>query len=174
MIRLANTMLLHRRSFQRMMDQDRENRRPYSTKEIVVADNNMDKDTGVEPTRLGQGPASVEPFRLMDLPPELRCHIYSFVLPQDMLIIFELSGRGKDGNPIRVALGVRKGEDVALQIGGPSSYRTRDETHRLWKTVSRLKHATVETQLFRVNKLIRNEAQGELSLLAHLFLCLLF
>jgi hypothetical protein len=131
-----------------------------------VVDNNVDKDNGVKPTTLDQGSASAEPFRLMDLPLELRCHIYSFVLPQDLLILFERSGRGADGKPIRFTLGVRKGEDVALRIGGLSSYKTRTR-YRQTATVSQLRYATVETQLFRISKLVRNEAQGKRSLSAH-------
>jgi hypothetical protein len=99
---------------------------------------------------------------------------YSVVLPQDLLVVFERGGRGADGKPILFTLGVRKSRDIALQIGGPSSFQTRSSPLQPRKTVSLLKHATVETQLFRVSKFVRNEAQGKLSIVARIFPCLLF
>jgi hypothetical protein len=133
-----------------------------------------------------QKSAPAEAFRLMDLPPELRSHIYSFLLPQDMVITWRqvdigLRYRTGNGKPFYLALAVRKGEDIALRIGGPSYHDDKvtvvDRYMAFdWMPTYLLewpKHPAVETQLFLVSKAVCNEAQGKSPPRARDLLCLL-
>jgi hypothetical protein len=100
-------------------------------------------------------------FRLLDLPLELRNHIYSFLLPYNVIISHKrrrlLSTHGNGGNlsfrcnkEVQWFLHVttkKNGENVRFAIG---------RQRRTWK------HARVQTQLFLVNKAISSDTQGTL------------
>ncbi len=101
-------------------------------------------------------PPSMTGFRLLDLPAELRYHIYSFLIPHKMVITFERSDWLDGGEPDWTTYAYRKGVDVPLRIGGDSFYKN--------SKVRRHNHFTVETQLFRVSKFVSNEARCKLSL----------
>ena len=98
-------------------------------------------------------------FRLLDLPAELRYHVYSFLIPNDMVITFENCGWLRSGEPDWTTNGIRKGEDVPSRIGGNPFYKNT--------LVRRWNHITVETQLFRVSKFVSNEALCKLSPYLH-------
>jgi hypothetical protein len=118
-------------------------RETYQGKEVIV----IGEDT--HPDTTSTVPSPTEPFRFLDLPAEMRCHIYSFVLPSNMVITFERPELELD--PGWVVRGLSKGEDASKVIGGKD-----------W--VDGRKHAKAETQLFLVSKFVSNECQGKVAI----------
>ncbi|KAI2483465.1 hypothetical protein Ptr902_05782 [Pyrenophora tritici-repentis] len=110
-----------------------------------------DDDGNLDPTA-----AFTAAFRLFALPTELRHHIYSFLIPQSLTITFvhhtpKRSWCRRD--PYWVANGISKDGSV-IQLGGDPFYRRTG--------VRRHHHFKVESQLFRVSKLFRNDVQSVL------------
>jgi hypothetical protein len=118
-------------------------RKTYLGTEVIVIHDD-------EPNTANGASTPITPFRFLDLPAELRCHIYSFVIPSLLVITFEHDGFNW------VVHGLRKGESGTQEIGG--EYGNVEPGH-----------ITVETQLFLVNKFISNECQGRVP---HLTACL--
>ncbi|KAF1939966.1 hypothetical protein EJ02DRAFT_407434 [Clathrospora elynae] len=114
-------------------------REPHKDKTFIRISDDKENDGELGP---------VEPFRFLDLPAELRCHVLSFVLPQDMIITFKRDGMEENKQPRWIARGFPKGKKDVHGIVG-------DLTYRAWKL-----HTAVETQSFRVSKRFSNEAQA--------------
>ncbi|KAH7064075.1 hypothetical protein BKA63DRAFT_572509 [Paraphoma chrysanthemicola] len=100
-------------------------------------------------------------FRLMDLPAELRVHIYQYLLPYNLIISHVQSGtmfrNGQRNVPRwRITPTTKTGEAVLMMIGAQNWWRGArlPHSHRHW--------SRVETQLFLVNKEISNEARAVL------------
>lgn len=140
---------------------------PSSTEHEVqmVDDDRVTQDTMPQKPFVREGH-----FRFMDLPAELRVHIYSFLLPHNVVLSHWQNGKDPDRNkkagPIRwviEATDKNTGEEVPFAIGrrrrwggrskqGPATCDTRPRTQR---------------QLFTVNKEISKEARGMFSTLIH-------
>jgi hypothetical protein len=130
-------------------------RSAYVDEEFVVDDASGSGHDGAQASPIQTLPPMTD-FRLLDLPVELRYHVYSFLIPRNMSITFERCGWLESGEPDWTTNGFRKGEDVPSKIGGNPFYRNT--------TVRRYNHVTVETQLFRVSKFVSNEALCKSSL----------
>ncbi|KNG52124.1 hypothetical protein DDE82_003528 [Stemphylium lycopersici] len=107
---------------------------------FVIADNDFEEDESIAGSTVEQTPAPVSSVGFLGLPAELRCHVYPFLLPHDMIITFERYDV-VDGQPVYNVLGRWRGETSAVRMGGNPFYTG---THIL-----RDNRMTVETQLFR-------------------------
>ncbi|KAJ4363067.1 hypothetical protein N0V83_010187 [Neocucurbitaria cava] len=119
-------------------------------KEVVPISDDGEDDS--QPNSINPAWISGKAFRLLDLPAELRVHIYQFLLPHNLTISFRsLLLRG---NALRWIIFVQpKSEDVSTyppsflyQVDGP-----------VFCT-----HPSVHTQLLLVNKFVSNEASAVL------------
>jgi hypothetical protein len=134
----------------------------YKGKELVVIEEDEDPD----PPFVHEGP-----FRLMDLPAELRVYIYSFLMPYNMVIKHEMAAyprsRNNGGEPGWCIEAEPKKKENEPDAEPPA----REVKHKLVylsrgnvgiTTYTGPTHATcnlcVSHQLFLVNKAISNEA----------------
>jgi hypothetical protein len=100
-------------------------------------------------------------FRLLDLPLELRNHIYSFLLPYNVIISHKrrrlLSTHGNGENlSLRCSKEVQWFLHVTTKKNGENVHFAIGRQRRTWK------HARVQTQMFLVNKAISSDTQGTL------------
>jgi len=98
-------------------------------------------------------------FRLMDLPAELRIHIYSFLLPHNVVISHErtsdLSKSLTGKKWWRIEASSKKTGDVEpMRIGRQYWVHKHHKIHDDWPKL--------QTQLFLVNKEVFSEARGKL------------
>ncbi|USP73568.1 uncharacterized protein yc1106_00842 [Curvularia clavata] len=114
---------------------------------VVLDDDDSNQDKALNQT------SAVTSFRLLDLPTELRYHVYSFVLPTDRNITFD-----------RVSLGNGKFDFFAycLQPCGRASVPIGRKPYHSYAGSRREDYIAVATQLFRVSKFVSNEAQSVL------------
>lgn len=96
-----------------------------------------------------QTPQSPIGFGFLPLPAELRYRIYSLVLPINLTI--ELKAIWQKGKPLFVAYDLGLHAEDAVPIGGTTSC--------LDTRIRPPYHLAVETQLFRVSKLVSNESR---------------
>jgi hypothetical protein len=107
-------------------------------------------------------------FRFMDLPAELRVRIYSFLLPHHVILTHVQNGKefieGETAGQFRWvvdAIDKTTRELVPFMVG-----RVSRPVHMIEGRFGRDKWPRTQTQLFKVNKEISNEARGKFYLLA--------
>ncbi|KAI4941033.1 hypothetical protein J4E91_011026 [Alternaria rosae] len=124
----------------------------YKGKEVITLEDESEHVNDSVQTSRKYSPPSMIDFRLLDLPAELRIHVYSFLVPHNMVITFERYGRSSGSEPNWTTNAFQKGDDVPYKIGGNPYYRNTK--------VRRYNHFTVETQLFRVSESVSNEVKS--------------
>ncbi|KAF1843420.1 uncharacterized protein K460DRAFT_378575 [Cucurbitaria berberidis CBS 394.84] len=117
-----------------------------------------------------------EPFRLLDLPAEIRLYIYQFVLPHNLTIFFKARGKNEQGSRQWSARGSSSSGDPTPYIIGcqfvlhyynPRKHLScRPSGQGRWVRVDNSeecrKHPCVETQVFLLNKFTSNETRAVL------------
>ncbi|KAI4705213.1 hypothetical protein J4E81_000093 [Alternaria sp. BMP 2799] len=121
----------------------------YKGKEVITLRDEFEHANDSVQTSRNYSPPSMIGFRLLDLPAELRIHVYSFLIPHNMEITFERYGWSSSNEPDWTTNAFRKDEDFSYKIGSNPYYKNTK--------VRRYNHFTVETQLFRVSKFVSNE-----------------
>ncbi|KAI4632942.1 hypothetical protein J4E80_000302 [Alternaria sp. BMP 0032] len=124
----------------------------YKGKEVITLQDEFEHANDTEQTSRNYSSPSMIGFRLLDLPAELRIHVYSFLIPHNMEITFERYGWSSSNEPDWTTNAFRKDEDVSYKIGSNPYYKNTK--------VRRYNHFTVETQLFRVSKFVSNETKS--------------
>jgi hypothetical protein len=122
-----------------------------SSSSLSKKEDSAEKPVKVEFVRQGY-------FRFMDLPAELRTYIYSFFLPNKLVIThFKHNYSGNAPFMYDIEVLTKDGELAPLKMGkqGRRDWRNA-RRHPPPGTVT----SSVETNLFRVNKLVSNEARG--------------
>lgn len=123
----------------------------YKGKEVITLQDEFEHANDTEQTSRNYSSPSMIGFRLLDLPAELRIHVYSFLIPHNMEITFERYGWSSSNEPDWTTNAFRKDEDFSYKIGSNPYYKNTK--------VRRYNHFTVETQLFRVSKFVSNETK---------------
>jgi len=109
-------------------------------------------------------------FRIMDLPAELRVHIYSFLLPHNLLLSHRQSGNAfnvdQKGVQMEWIIDARK-KKSGIVVPFAMGKRLVGGWAKCNGVLIRDKLPHAQTQLFRVNKEISNEARGKFCFIAH-------
>lgn len=134
----------------------------YKGKEQIYIDS--DSNSNYEEAQIETKPAvRVGQFRFMDLPAELRVHIYSFLLPHNLIISHDSHCKGsKRWHPHwRINTTTKKtGKIVPIATGHEYGSRRWRYGQGWVDNPSPIEEFHVETQLFRVSKEILGEARG--------------
>ncbi|KAF1830728.1 hypothetical protein BDW02DRAFT_601434 [Decorospora gaudefroyi] len=109
---------------------------------------------GTDSAGVSRAPAPMEQSRLLDMPAELRCYVFSLLLPSRLTITLDMKHDSDDVEIPWYVWALRAGDDTVFQIGGTGAYSCRG------KEPKPLRRITVPTELFRVNKLVSNETQA--------------
>jgi hypothetical protein len=121
---------------------------------VITFDNEIEEVNGNAQAACNYTPPFMLGFRLLDLPAEIRYHVWAFLIPHNVVITFERCGWLNYDEPEWITNGFTKGEDVPSSIGGNPFHRNT--------RVRRSNHFTVETQLFLVSQFVSNEARCKL------------